>query len=181
MPSVHTFSSSGVIKSTIVSGFSFSASAGIPSGPTAFIFLFIYYIFIHIFCSGVTDQNSIGSSISRHQNISAGLLNDILNAVRGEVHAASDTTTDVSGHVTAAALDGLRDHLQHLLLCADSVTGSNQSELVNSLVSTIFRGRLSDACHSEYTLWINNFDENSSQKMIDVTASFAKLCRVSCC
>nr|CAH8833197.1 unnamed protein product [Trichobilharzia regenti] len=128
-------------------------------------------------CQCVTDQNSIGSSISRHQNISAGLLNDILNAVRGEVHAASDTTTDVSGHVTAAALDGLRDHLQHLLLCADSVTGSNQSELVNSLVSTIFRGRLSDACHSEYTLWINNFDENSSQKMIDVTASFAKLCR----
>ncbi|CAH8834848.1 unnamed protein product [Trichobilharzia szidati] len=124
-------------------------------------------------CQCVTDQNS--SSTSRHQNISAGLLNDILNAVRGEVHASTDT--DVSGHVTAAALDGLRDHLQHLLLCADSVTGSNQSELVNSLVSTIFRGRLSDACHSEYTMWINSLDENSSQKMIDVTASFAKLCR----
>ncbi|CAH8486032.1 unnamed protein product [Heterobilharzia americana] len=126
-------------------------------------------------CKYIKDQNVSVSSPSRTQNVSIGLISHIITAVRDEINAQSDN--DNCDHFTSSSLDGLREHLQHLLLCANSVMGSNQSELVNALVTTIFRGRLSDVSHSEYSMWMRNFDDNPSKLVIDVTASFAKLCR----
>ncbi|CAH8448314.1 unnamed protein product [Schistosoma turkestanicum] len=126
-------------------------------------------------CENVDDQNYSVNNASRGRNVSVGLLSDIITTIHNEVNA--DPNTESCGHVTSSSLDGLREHLQHYLLCAESVLGNNQSELVDSLVSVIFRDRLSDASHSEYSIWLRNFGENLPKPLVDTTASFAKLCR----
>ncbi|KAH8852769.1 Large proline-rich protein [Schistosoma japonicum] len=126
-------------------------------------------------CEYMDDQNNPMNTSSRGQSVSVGLLSDILIAIHNQVITQPDS--EDCGHITSSSLDGLREHLQHYLLCAESVLGNNQTELVNSLVSVIFRGRLSDVSHSKYTTWLRNVDENPPKHLVDITASFAKLCR----
>ncbi|RTG90563.1 uncharacterized protein DC041_0010087 [Schistosoma bovis] len=123
----------------------------------------------------VNDQNYSVNSASRGRSVSVGLLSDIITAIHNEVNEHPDTQS--CGHITSSSLDGLREHLQHHLFWAESVLGNNQTELVNCLVSVIFRDRLSDASHSEYATWLRNFGENLPEHLVDTTASFAKLCR----
>ncbi|VDO83891.1 unnamed protein product [Schistosoma margrebowiei] len=123
----------------------------------------------------VDDQNYSVNSASRGRSVSIGLLSDIITAIHNEVNEHPDTQS--CGHITSSSLDGLREHLQHHLFWAESVLGNNQTELVNCLVSVIFRDRLSDASHSEYATWLRNFGENLPEHLVDTTASFAKLCR----
>ncbi|CAH8470043.1 unnamed protein product [Schistosoma bovis] len=126
-------------------------------------------------CEYVNDQNYSVNSASRGRSVSVGLLSDIITAIHNEVNEHPDTQS--CGHITSSSLDGLREHLQHHLFWAESVLGNNQTELVNCLVSVIFRDRLSDASHSEYATWLRNFGENLPEHLVDTTASFAKLCR----
>ncbi|VDP78411.1 unnamed protein product, partial [Schistosoma curassoni] len=128
-----------------------------------------------IYSSDVNDQNYSVNSASRGRSVSVGLLSDIITAIHNEVNEHPDTQS--CGHITSSSLDGLREHLQHHLFWAESVLGNNQTELVNCLVSVIFRDRLSDASHSEYATWLRNFGENLPEHLVDTTASFAKLCR----
>ncbi|CAH8461148.1 unnamed protein product [Schistosoma rodhaini] len=126
-------------------------------------------------CEYVNDPNYSVNSASRGRSVSVGLLSDIITAIHNEVNEHPDTQS--CGHITSSSLDGLREHLQHHLFWAESVLGNNQTELVNSLVNVIFRDRLSDASHSEYATWLRNFGENLPEHLVDITASFAKLCR----
>lgn len=122
--------------------------------------------------------NGIQSINTPNQEISVGLLTDMLTVARGML------SSNASDDISPSSLDAMRVHLRHLIDYADSLL-TNKDRLAETIVELLFDGNTSDetlnaeSSEAHAINWVKKRCEGGDDHLIDVRASLVRLFKVN--